>query len=88
MGNAQLFKGVLLVALVSFLAACSGLPSTKSMPTATDAQSEPYEIGVGDTVSVHVWRNPELSQTIVVRPDGNISMPLTGDVIEIGRAHV
>ena len=85
MGYAQLLRGVLVTALVSFLTACSGLPSSKSMPTATEAQSEPYEIGVGDTVSIHVWRNPELSQTIVVRPDGNISMPLTGDVVADGK---
>jgi len=43
-----------------------------------------YRIGVDDTVSINVWRNPELSVNIPVRPDGKISMPLIGDVIAAG----
>jgi polysaccharide export outer membrane protein len=39
-----------------------------------------YRIGVDDRVQVSVWRNPELSVTVPVRPDGMISMPLIGDV--------
>ena len=43
-----------------------------------------YEIGVDDTVQVNVWRNPELSVTVPVRPDGRISLPLIGDVMAAG----
>lgn len=43
-----------------------------------------YRIGVDDTVSINVWRNPELSVNIPVRPDGKISMPLIGDVKAAG----
>lgn len=39
-----------------------------------------YKIGVDDRVQVNVWRNPELSVAVPVRPDGKISMPLIGDV--------
>jgi polysaccharide export outer membrane protein len=39
-----------------------------------------YQIGVDDRVQVSVWRNPELSVTVPVRPDGKISVPLIGDV--------
>lgn len=39
-----------------------------------------YRIGVNDLVQVSVWRNPELSVTVPVRPDGMISVPLIGDV--------
>ncbi|SOB75141.1 polysaccharide export outer membrane protein [Marinobacter sp. LV10R510-11A] len=75
-----------LVAILSlFITACSGLPSSSEMPPASELESEPYEIGVGDTVSIHVWRNPELGQSIVVRPDGFISMPLMGDVKAEGK---
>ncbi|GGY80050.1 XrtA/PEP-CTERM system exopolysaccharide export protein [Marinobacter zhanjiangensis] len=70
----------ILVMLVSFLTACAGIPEGGNNPPMTTAEPEPYRIGVGDTISVHVWRNPELSQTGVVRPDGMISMPLMGDV--------
>jgi polysaccharide export outer membrane protein len=47
--------------------------------------TEEYRVGVGDTLSVDVWRNPELSVTVPVRPDGRISMPLLGD-IDVGGA--
>ena len=70
----------IMVMLASFLAACAGVPEGGNNPPVTTTEPEPYRIGVGDTVSIHVWRNPELTQSIVVRPDGNISMPLMGDV--------
>ncbi len=41
---------------------------------------EVYRIGVDDTLQVSVWRNPDLSVTVPVRPDGMISVPLVGDV--------
>ena len=43
-----------------------------------------YRIGVDDTITVNVWRNPELTVTVPVRPDGKISMPLIGDVTAAG----
>lgn len=39
-----------------------------------------YLIGVDDRVQVSVWRNPDLSVTVPVRPDGMISIPLVGDI--------
>ncbi len=39
-----------------------------------------YKIGVGDTLDVKVWKNGELSVSVPVRPDGNISVPLVGDI--------
>lgn len=39
-----------------------------------------YRIGVDDVVQVNVWRNPDLSVSVPVRPDGMISVPLIGDV--------
>lgn len=39
-----------------------------------------YYIGVDDVLQVNVWRNPDLSVTVPVRPDGKISVPLIGDV--------
>ena len=54
------------------------LPDSIEAPR-TDLQLE-YRIGVDDRVQVSVWRNPELSVTAPVRPDGMISVPIIGDV--------
>ena len=47
--------------------------------------NEVYKIGIGDSLAVSVWRNPELSATVPVRPDGMISVPLMGDVAAAGK---
>ncbi|MBV1878333.1 MAG: polysaccharide export protein [Pseudomonadales bacterium] len=43
-----------------------------------------YRIGVSDSLKISVWHNPELSTDVVVLPDGNISVPLAGDVRAVG----
>jgi len=74
-------RGVTVVALLSlFLWGCSSAPSP-SMPIVDEAIIlEDYRIGAGDALQINVWRNPELSLSVPVRPDGRISMPLVGDV--------
>lgn len=44
-----------------------------------------YRIGPGDTLQVFVWRNPELSTTVPVRPDGKISTPLVENMTAVGK---
>ncbi len=44
-----------------------------------------YLIGPLDTLNIIVWRNPELSLTVPVRPDGRISTPLVEDLVAQGR---
>ena len=46
--------------------------------------TDQYIIGPEDTLEVSVWRTPELSREIVVRPDGRISLPLIGEVMAVG----
>jgi polysaccharide export outer membrane protein len=64
-------------------------PATSPTPAASSALPPPavatYHIGVDDMVQVSVWHNPDLSVTVPVRPDGNISVPLIGDVRAGGR---
>ena len=50
------------------------------------AVSPDYVIGPGDTIQVFVWRNPELSVTVPVRPDGKISTPLVENMVAIGKS--
>jgi len=47
-----------------------------------------YIIGPGDMLAVNVWKEPEISRTLPVRPDGNISLPLAGDLVANGRTPV
>ena len=44
-----------------------------------------YVIGPDDVLAVNVWKEPEISRTLPVRPDGNISLPLIGDLMASGR---
>jgi polysaccharide export outer membrane protein len=44
-----------------------------------------YIIGPQDVLEISVWRNPDLSRQVSVRPDGRISLPLIGDVMAVGR---
>jgi polysaccharide biosynthesis/export protein len=54
-------------------------------PTAAADETYNYVIGPGDTVDIVVWRNPELSMTVPVRPDGKITTPLVEDLPAIGK---
>jgi polysaccharide export outer membrane protein len=49
------------------------------VPTPAPAGEE-YLIGGGDALQINVWKNAELSQTVIVRPDGQITLPLIRDV--------
>jgi polysaccharide export outer membrane protein len=49
------------------------------------AGGQAYLIGGGDSLQVNVWKNPELSQTVTVRPDGMITLPLIRDVPASGK---
>lgn len=52
----------------------------------TQANSADYQIGPGDTLNVFVWRQPELTAQVPVRPDGQISTPLVEDMRAVGKS--
>lgn len=63
------------------------VPPAAEAPPAIAAQtvSPDYIIGPGDTLQIFVWRNPELSAAIPVRPDGKVSTPLIEDMVAVGK---
>lgn len=73
---------VLLAALVQSAAAAE--PILEAPAKGAEVGSN-YIIGPGDTLQVYVWRNPEQTVTIPVRPDGKITTPLVEDMVAVGK---
>ncbi|HTJ96368.1 MAG TPA: XrtA/PEP-CTERM system exopolysaccharide export protein [Rhodocyclaceae bacterium] len=63
----------------------SGCASYPPAPTIASSDSYNYHIGPGDTLNIVVWRNPELSMSVPVRPDGKIAAPLIEDLPALGK---
>ena len=65
----------------------AGAPPAAEAEPAMPAQtvSADYIIGPGDTLQIFVWRNPELSTAVPVRPDGKVSTPLIEDMVAVGK---
>lgn len=70
---------------VLVLAACSTTPSFPPAPSDASSADYNYHIGPSDIVNVIVWRNPELSMSVPVRPDGRITTPLIDDLEALGK---
>ena len=79
-----LFGAVAAVAVLA-MAGCGGAPELPPAPPASSLPSAEYRIGPGDNLNIFVWRNPELTVTVPVRPDGRLSIPLVEDVVAIGK---
>ena len=70
-------------ALVAGIIACA-TPPPPGPPDPERGSEQPYVIGPGDELRVATWKMPELTETLVVRPDGKISFPLLDDVQAAG----
>lgn len=78
------WSGVVL--LLGGLSACSSLSTAYPPAPATTLSSDyNYIVGAGDTLNIIVWRNPELSLTVPVRPDGKLSTPLVDELVAQGK---
>jgi polysaccharide export outer membrane protein len=55
------------------------LAASKTAPSASAVASQ-FVLGTADVIKINVWKNPDLSQTVTIGPDGFISLPLLGDV--------
>jgi polysaccharide export outer membrane protein len=73
---------VRVVGFSMILAAVAATGCSHHSPVADDqvAQITEYKLSLEDVVEVTVWKEPELSRTVPIRPDGKITLPLIGDV--------
>jgi len=84
--NFRLFHWLTLAALSLVSIGCAtGTAPPPGEPTAGPEFAAEYRIGVGDSLNISVWRNPDLSVQVPVRPDGKVSVPLAGDVMVGGK---
>jgi polysaccharide export outer membrane protein len=75
------------LASVALLTACAGGgPAFPPAPASADSADYSYLIGPGDALNIIVWRNPELSMSVPVRPDGKISAPLVEELSVQGQS--
>jgi polysaccharide export outer membrane protein len=66
-------------------AIAAGAPVGEAPAANAEGVDSNYVIGPGDVLQVFVWRNPELTVTVPVRPDGKISTPLVEDMVAVGK---
>jgi polysaccharide export outer membrane protein len=87
-----IWRGLSLVTLLAIILpinACSSRGADKPATAGVSSEakvSEDYVIGAGDSLSVFVYHNPDLSEPgVAVRPDGRISVPLIEDIVAAGK---
>ncbi len=73
------------LAAIAALVAVGCASSYPPAPVSAADSEYNYVIGPGDTVNIVVWRNPELSMSVPVRPDGRITTPLVEDLPALGK---
>jgi polysaccharide biosynthesis/export protein len=83
--RAMLLMSAMLGAGVSAAGAAETAPLVPAPAAGQVGESSNYIVGPGDVIQVFVWRNPELSVTVPVRPDGKVSTPLVEDIVAVGQ---
>ena len=78
-------KGLSALVLLTVLAGCASGPVYPPAPVSAAVDDYTYIIGAGDNVNIIVWRNPELSMSVPVRPDGKVAAPLVEEILAQGK---
>jgi len=83
-------RWALLGSLAALVAGCAGLSSGTypAAPAAAATSGYNYIVGPGDSLNIIVWRNPELSMSVPVRPDGKLTTPLVDELVVQGKTSV
>lgn len=80
----QKFRGLFAIVVAAGMLSACATPYPPAPALAADPDWN-WVIGPGDTVNIQVWRNPELSSSATVRPDGKITVPLVEDLPAMGK---
>jgi len=81
-------RGVAAIVAVTMAGCASGPVYPPAPATLQSSIDYTYIIGPGDGLQVVVWRNPELSMSATVRPDGKVSAPLVDEIVAQGKTPV
>jgi polysaccharide export outer membrane protein len=79
-GQPAVFVASAMALAVFFAAGCGTRGLSPPPPEPDPMDRDEYRLGVSDIIRIDVWRNPELSVEVPVRPDGKVSAPLLDDV--------
>ena len=77
-------RSILFSVFAGLLASCA-TSNYAPAPASAATQDYNYLIGPGDTLNIIVWRNPELSMSVPVRPDGKVTTPLVDELVAQGK---
>ena len=81
----RLLAGLVACAVAAFSAGCATQASHPPAPAQAAVDDYTYLIGAGDLLNIIVWRNPELSMSVPVRPDGKLAAPLVEEIVAQGK---
>ena len=81
-------RWVVLGLIAAMVAACASSSAYPPAPMGAATTDYNYVVGAGDTLNIIVWRNPELSMSVPVRPDGKVSTPLVDELVAQGKTSV
>lgn len=86
-GLSWCFRSLRVASLAALALSLAGCATSDAPPAPSRAASADYNyvIGAGDAVNIVVWRNPELSGTYPVRPDGKLAAPLVDELVAQGK---
>jgi polysaccharide export outer membrane protein len=80
-------RWLLLGLMVGLLGACAQNPFPAA-PVTASTDDYTYIVGPGDNINIIVWRNPEISMSVPIRPDGKFSTPLVDELVAHGKTPV
>jgi polysaccharide export outer membrane protein len=83
--KANLIKYSAIALIAASTLALGGCATRTVAPVDTQVSDADYLIGPGDSINIIVWRNPEVSMSVPVRPDGKITTPLVEDLPAAGK---